>query len=94
MNLLEKYMVKMNDAKGKSRVAYQIYSELLGCYLWVVQDDANLKALRHEGITEPIYTDEDIRHLSTLPEEAIKKVHKVKEAFPLSTIKESKRYSQ
>ena len=67
-------------------IAYKIYSELLDCCLWVVADDKNMKTLRNEGITEPIYTHHDITEIKKLPKEAIKEIHKVKQVFPETKI--------
>lgn len=64
------------------KVSYKIYSELLGCCLWVVTDEKDMKTLRNEGITEPIYTHREITELKKLPKGDIKEIHKVKQVFP------------
>lgn len=72
------------------RVAYKIYSELLGCCLWVVADDADIQTLRAEGITEPVYTSIEINKLKEVPE-ALKDIHRVKQVFPDSKVEDVKR---
>mgnify|MGYP001117279343 CR=1 FL=1 len=68
------------------RVAYKIYSELLGCYLWVVGDDEGADLLRSQGVTETIYTTDEVRKLKGLSKETLKKIHEVKTEIENSTI--------
>lgn len=74
------------------KVAYRIYSEILQAYLWVVDTDQDMHLLRaSQGITEAIYSHDEIKELRKLSKEDLKENHKVKEIFPESTIEEIKR---
>jgi hypothetical protein len=70
------------------RVAYRIYSEILQAFLWVVDTDEDMKALRGKNVTEPIYTADEIRKLKGIDKEDLKKIHKVKEVFENSKIED------
>lgn len=77
------------------KVAYRIYSNILQAYLWVVADDKDREAVRaSQGITEAIYSNDEIKELRKLSKEDIKEIHKVKEIFSESTIKEVKRHDK
>lgn len=87
----EKALKLLNEGKITpiEKVAYRLYSEILQAYLWVVADDADVKALRvSQNITQPIYTADDIRNLKGMNKEGLKTVHRVKEIFPKSAIAE------
>jgi len=70
------------------RVAYRIYSEILEAFLWVVDTDKDITSLRDRNITEPIYTADEIRQFKGITKEDLKKIHKVKEVFEKSKVKE------
>ena len=68
-SLNNKYLsrVKQNTSGNEThlmdRIAVRIYSELLGCYLWVAADDRDEENLRSQGKKETIYTKEEIRKI-------------------------------
>ena len=70
------------------KVAYKVYSEILQAYLWVVETDQDMHSLRSQGITEAIYTYPEIAELKKLSKEDVKEIHRVKEIFENSKIKE------
>jgi len=70
------------------RVAYKVYSEILQASLWIVDTDQDLHSVRSQGITEAVYTNNEIRELKKLSNEDLKSIHKVKEIFPKSNIEE------
>jgi hypothetical protein len=73
------------------KVAYKIYSEPLQAYLWVVASDEDTHFLRSKNVTDPIYTNEEIRKLKGIDKDTLKEIHKVKEVFELSQITEVKK---
>ena len=88
MNLFKKYLEKVKeDSRKTERIAIRIYSEILGCYLWVVETDQDLHSLRAtQGVSEAIYTSEEVEQLKTVNKEDIKAIHKIKETFENSKI--------
>ena len=72
------------------RVAYKVYSEILQAYLWVVDTDRDMLPLRSQGVSEAIYTVDEIKILKSLGKDSLKEIHKVKEVFPESTVEELK----
>jgi hypothetical protein len=70
------------------KAAYKVYSELLQAYLWVADSDEDMKTLRDEGITEAIYTADEIRKLKGMSKDYLREIHKVKAVFPESVIKD------
>lgn len=74
--------------------AYRIYSEVLQAYLWIVDTDKDMHSLRAQCITEAVYSGDEIRKLKGMDVDGLKKVHKVKEIFPESIIKDVKRQKQ
>ncbi len=71
-----------------NNVAYKIYSNILQAFLWVVDTDEDMWALRNEGVTEPIYTSDEVRKLKGISKEGLKRVHKVKEVFEGSKVRD------
>lgn len=67
---------------------YKIYSELLGCCLWVVADDEDMRSLRLQGISEAVYTADEIKKLKGIDKDSLKAVHKVKEVFEDSKVED------
>ena len=63
-------------------VAYKIAPEISDVPLWVVEGEEDREKLRAEGITEPIYTVQEIRSMRGLPREAVIVIHRIKEVFP------------
>jgi hypothetical protein len=73
------------------KVPYKVYSEILQSNLWIVETDQDMHSLRSQGITEAIYTADEIKELRKLSKEDLREIYKVKETFPESTIEETKR---
>lgn len=73
------------------KVAHRIYSNILQAYLWVVADDKDRGTLRaSQSITEAIYTHDEIKKLKGLSKDSLREIHKVKQVFENSKIKESR----
>jgi hypothetical protein len=70
------------------RVAYRIYSEILQAFLWVVDTDEDMKALRDKNINEPIYTADEIRRLKITSKEGLKTIHEAKQIFEDSKVED------
>jgi len=68
------------------RVVVKIYSQLLEAYLWVVVDSRDVKALRPQGVIEPVYTPDEIARLKGLPTDGIRLTHRAKQTFLDGTI--------
>ena len=51
-----------------------------------------MHSLKGQGITEAIYTHREIRELKKLSKEDLRKINKVKEAFPESAVEEVNKY--
>ena len=72
------------------KVANRVWSEILQAYLLVVDTDQDIPYLRSQGISEAIYTAEEIQKLRRLNKNSLKEIHKVKEVFPDSIVEEVK----
>ena len=72
------------------KAAYKIYSNILQAYLWVVDTDEDMWALKNESATEPIYTSDEVRKLKGISKEGLKRVHKIKELFEDSKVRDVK----
>jgi hypothetical protein len=73
------------------RIAYKVYSEILGANLWVIADERDMEALRaSQGITESIYTSQEIKKLKGVPKDALKNLHKAKKVFSEAIIEDVK----
>ena len=71
------------------KVAYKVYSEILQAYLWVVDTDEDMHSLRaSQGVSEAIYTADEIKKLKGLSSESLREIHKVKEVFENSKIEQ------
>jgi hypothetical protein len=88
----EKALVLLNEGKiiPTEKVAYRIYSEILQAFLWVVDTDEDMKALRGKNVTEPIYTADEIRKLKSTSKEGLKTIHEAKKIFEDSKVKDVK----
>ncbi len=75
------------------KVATRVYSEALGCYLWVVATGEDMHSLRSQGVKGAIYTPSEIRKLKGLSKDSLKEIQKVKEVFPESTIEEINKHA-
>ena len=82
IKLLNEGKISLTD-----NVAYKIYSKTLQAYLWVVDTDEDMCALRKGGDSEPIYTSDEIRTLKGISKEGLKRVHKIKEVFEGSKVR-------
>lgn len=81
-----------NDGNSTEiRVAYKVYSEILGTCLWVVDTDEDMHSLRFQSVPEAIYTKDEIKRLKGIDKDSLKEIHKVKETFSESTIEEIKK---
>ncbi len=86
----DKALKLLNEGKitPAEKVTYKVYSEPLQAFLWVVETDQDMHSLRTQGISEAVYTWQDIKELRKLPKEHLKAIHEVKEVLPLSSIEE------
>lgn len=73
------------------RVMYKVYSELLGGYLWIVDTDKDMHSLRSQGVSEAIYTEDEIRKLKGISKSSLKEIYKFKEVFEKSKVEEIKK---
>ena len=72
------------------KVAIKIYSEILQAYLWVVNTDEDMRSLRSKGISEAIYTTDEVEKLKGIDKESLKAIHEVKEIFLDGSVEEVK----
>ncbi len=84
--------IKGNCQETFTKVACKIWSEILQAHLWVVETDHDMGVLRSQGISEPIYTGDEIRKLKGMDKDSLKEIHKVKEVFDRSKIEEINRH--
>ncbi|MDA8085712.1 MAG: hypothetical protein M0Z75_03345 [Nitrospiraceae bacterium] len=79
-----------NGVETAPRMAVKIHSRILDAYLWVVQNEADRKAL--QGVSEPVYAADEIHklHAQKPSPEALRRVHEVKQAFPGAIVREVK----
>jgi vacuolar-type H+-ATPase subunit F/Vma7 len=68
--------------------AVKVWSEILRTYLWVVADEKDIETLRSQGITETIYTAEEIKKLKGLSKDSLMAIHRVKETFKESKVED------
>lgn len=71
----------------------KIYSDILGCHLWIVPTLQDLDALKTEGVKDPVYTHDEIRNLKGTPPELLKAVNDAKGVFPGGQVKDAGRHS-
>ena len=64
MDLVYKYLsrVRPEDKRSKGKY-YKIYSKILEDDLWIVTTDRELKALVSKGITDVMYTQEEVSRM-------------------------------
>lgn len=73
------------------RPVYKIYSKLLDSYLWIVETEADMHALKaREATTEAIYTYDEIGRLKGLSKSALQAIHMTKKTFPGSIVEQTK----
>ena len=70
------------------KASYRIYSKILDDYLWVVATEKALQELLYESIKDVVYTQEEVSQMidEGVTKEELKSIHKVKSAFPVSSI--------
>jgi hypothetical protein len=88
MNLFKKYLNRVENSRKTDRIAVRVYSEILDCYLWVVETDQDLHTLRSQDTPEAIYTRDEIKRLQGLNKDFLREIHKFKKAFQDSKIEE------
>lgn len=91
MDMIDKYLSIVKQEKQKeNRLAVRIYSEVLGCHLWIIETEQDLHYLRDQGqgTSEAVYTTDEIKKLKSLDKDSLKIIHQVKEIFPGSEIRE------
>lgn len=84
----DKVLKLLNDGKiiPVEDVAYKVYSEILEAYLWVVNTDEDMHSLRSQGITESIYTGDELCKLKNVNKGTLKSIHEIKKVFETSRI--------
>ena len=65
-------------------VAYKLYSDVLGAFLWVAPDESSARHLR--DVAEPIYTADEVRKLKGLSPDGLRAIHRVKIEFKESRV--------
>ena len=71
------------------KVAVKVYSEVLGCHLWVTTNtDEDMHTLRNQGVTEAIYSRDEVDKLKGISKDSLKAIHKIKEVFEKSRVEE------
>jgi hypothetical protein len=76
--VLEKETIQssMESKKSmRSHIAVKVWSESLQAHLWIVAYKDDIVAFRFQGITEPIYTTDEIRELKGIDSNLLKIVH-------------------
>jgi len=68
------------------RIAIKVYSEVLSCNLWVVADETDMKTLKSKGVSEAVYTADEIKELTKLLKEDLTGINKAKEVFENSKV--------
>ncbi|MBF0556057.1 MAG: hypothetical protein HQK96_16150 [Nitrospirae bacterium] len=86
--VLSLYMQAVAYADPRS-VAVKVWSEMLQCFLWVVPDRDDVKALRGNGATEAIYAHGEVMALKGSTPEHLKAVHAAKAVFTEGLVKDS-----
>jgi hypothetical protein len=76
------------DDHGTFKNAYRIFSDILQTHLWVVTGKEDMETLRKQGISEPVYTREEIRKLMGADGKELKAVHMAKEVFENAEVDE------
>ncbi len=74
---------------SKRNMAIEIYSEILGCYIWLCSNDKMVRDVKRDDPEAVTYTVDEIRHLIQLRPEDIKRIHETKTVFPGSQVVDS-----
>jgi len=71
-------------------IAVEIYSDILGCNLWLCSNNEMVTQIRRDDPEKICYTLKELQHLLTLnpSPKSLKTIHEVKTIYPGSTVKE------
>ncbi|MBF0487212.1 MAG: hypothetical protein HQK98_03540 [Nitrospirae bacterium] len=86
--VLSLYMQAVAYTNPRS-VAVKIWSEVLQCFLWVVPDRDDVKALRDTGVMEAIYAHGEVMSLKGSSIDHLQAVHAAKVVFTEGLVKDS-----
>ncbi|MEO5359182.1 MAG: hypothetical protein H7843_01900 [Nitrospirota bacterium] len=89
MEIVESLYLKAVAMLRPDAVSVRVYSEVLGCYLWIVQSKDEAKTLRNSGVKETVYDFNEVRALKGSSPAHLKAVHTAKEVFPESRVEGS-----
>jgi hypothetical protein len=81
-------LISTGKIQPVEKVAYKVFSELLGCYLWVTETSEDIAALRTQGVKEAIYSSKEIEKLKTLDQQSLKIVNDIKTIIEDGVIEE------
>jgi hypothetical protein len=81
-------LIEDGSIRPIERVAYKVYSEILQTYLRIVETDQDMYSLRSQGVSEAIYTADEISKLKGIDKDSLKAIHKAKEVFQQSKVEE------
>jgi len=65
-------------------VAYRLYSDVLGAFLWVAPDESSTQGLG--DVAEPVYIADEVRKLKGLSPDGLRAIHRVKIEFKESRV--------
>jgi hypothetical protein len=71
----------------------KIYSDVLGCHLWIVPTLRDMALLQADGVKDPVYTYDEVNRLKGTPPELLKTVNESKTVMPGNTVKAVTRHS-
>ena len=60
-----------------SHVAVKIWSEPMQAHIWVVADEEDIKVFKIHGLTDTIYTADEIQSLNCLDRDSLKDLHAI-----------------
>lgn len=82
--------IKLSEFERRD-IAVEIYSEVLGCELWLCSNKYIAAQIREDAPGAVCYTVKELRHLLGLnpSPESLKTIHEAKAVFPGSTIEET-----
>ncbi|MBF0517107.1 MAG: hypothetical protein HQK97_08315 [Nitrospirae bacterium] len=86
--VLSLYMQALAYAAPHS-VAVKVWSEVLQCFLWVVPDRGDVKAIRDSGVSGAIYAHGEVKALKGSAPEHLRAVHAAKVVFTDGMVKDS-----
>jgi hypothetical protein len=82
--------IKLSEFERRD-LAVEIYSEVIGCTLWLCSNEKMVRRIRKDAPDSVTYTTAELRSLLRLNTDAenMKKIHDIKSVFLGSTIAES-----